>query len=212
MLGAVAFLTPLEIALISPAAALAGVALGTAGTAYLDLSRERRAAKGAHDQAVAELLTATVDLITGIQAVRGAYQSHTRWRHYIRVSAMVVAAFGSTMTIGETISRELLDWRRASPAFERILAADRDLDDTQRRTALDVATVVSPRATRFYAAVTILTLGPDKQIANAVRDVADAVGELLEALGAKEKEYARTRDRVGNALTAFRTVVDRRRH
>lgn len=207
----VAFLTPLEVALISPAAVLAGVALGTAGTAYLDRSRERRAAKGALDQAIAELLTATVDLVTGAQAVRAAYQSQTRWRHYIRVAALIVAAAGSTMTIGETISLDLLDWRRLSPAFERILAADRDLDNGQRRIAMDVATVVGPRATRFYAALATLTLGADKELADAARDVGGAVGELVEALGAKEKKYLRARDRAGTALAAFRTVADKRR-
>jgi hypothetical protein len=203
--------TPLELALIAPVAALAGVVIGIMGNAYLERSRERRAAKRERDHAIAELLTATVDLITGVQAVRGAYKQQTRWRHYIRVSAVILAAIGSTMAIGETLSRELLDWRRMSPALDRILAVDHELDDNQRRTALDVATVVGPRTARFYSAVAVLTLGQDKEIADAVRDLADTVGSLLEALGAKEKKYAHARERVGNALAALRAVADQKR-
>jgi hypothetical protein len=100
--------TPLELALISPAAALVGVALGIAGNGYLDRLRDRRAAKRERDKAIAELLTATVDLITGVQAVRAAYQQQTRWRHFIRVAAVLVSAIGSTMTSGEILSSDLL--------------------------------------------------------------------------------------------------------
>ena len=62
--------TPLEIALIVPVAALVGVALGIVGNGYLERLRDRRRAKRDRDQAIADLLTATVDLITGAQAVR----------------------------------------------------------------------------------------------------------------------------------------------
>jgi hypothetical protein len=70
---AVVNVTGLELALIPAGAALVGVALGTAGNAYLDRLRDRRTAKRERDQAIAELLAATVDLTTGIQAVRAAY-------------------------------------------------------------------------------------------------------------------------------------------
>lgn len=91
--------TGLELAIIPAGAALVGVVLGTVGNGYLDRRRDRRAACCERDQAIAELLTASVDLITGVQAVRAAYhQQHATVRHYIRVSAGVLAAFGSTMT------------------------------------------------------------------------------------------------------------------
>jgi len=202
--------TSLEIALVAPVAALAGVALGIGGNARLDRLRERRAARRTQDQAIAELLTATVDLITGIQAVRAAYMQQTRWRHYIRGAATLIAAVGSTMTSGETFSSDLLTWGRASPAFERILAADSELDARQRTTAMDLAAVVAPRLTRFYAAAAVLTLGNDKKIADAVRDLSNEVGKLLDVIAAKERKYAPARERVGKALEAFRAIVDRR--
>jgi hypothetical protein len=80
---AVTNVTGLELAIIPAGAALVGVVLGTVGNAYLDRRRDRRAACRERDQAIAELLTATVDLISGVQAVRAAYprssNSEEKW-------------------------------------------------------------------------------------------------------------------------------------
>lgn len=65
--------TGLELGLIPAGSALLGVVLGIVGNAYLDQRKDRRAARREQDQAIAELLTATVDLVTGVQAVRAAY-------------------------------------------------------------------------------------------------------------------------------------------
>jgi hypothetical protein len=46
-----------------------------------------------------------------------------------------------------------------------------ELDDRQRTVALDLATMVTPRTARFYAAVATLTPGPDIKIAEAVRQL-----------------------------------------
>lgn len=204
------FVTPLELALISPVAALIGVAVGIGGNGYLDRLRERRAARRERDQAIAELLTATVDLLSGVQTVRAVYQQQTRWRHYLRVTTILMSSIGSMLTAGETISWDLLNWRRMSPSLERLLTEDRELDDRLRTTGLDLATNVIPRTTRFYAAVAVLTLGDDKPIADAVRGLTDAVGKLMEVIGAKEKKYTLAREHVGEALRAFRTVADQR--
>ena len=204
--------TGLELAIIPAGAALVGVVLGTFGNAYLDRRRERRTACRERDQAIAELLTATVDLITGVQAVRAAYhQQHATFRHYIRVSAGVLVALGLTMTgAGKFDWRGLLDWHTARPALDRLLTMDRELDDRKRTVALDLATIVAPRTARFYAAVAVLTLGPDIKIANAVRDLTPAVGALLEVIAAEEKKYAQARAGAEKALAAFRTVADQR--
>lgn len=112
------FLTSAKLALISPAGALIGVALGIASTGHLERSRERRAAKEAHEQVITEVQTAVVDLLPGVQAARSAYQHETPWRHYIRVAALVAASIGSIMTSGETLSWKLLDLHRLSPSLE----------------------------------------------------------------------------------------------
>jgi hypothetical protein len=204
--------TGLELAIIPAGAALLGVVLGTVGNAYLDRRRDRRMACRERDHAIAELLTASVDLITGVQAIRAAYhQQHATIRHYIRLSAGLLAALGSTMTgAGKFDWTGLLDWHAARPALDRLLAIDRELDDRQRTVALDLTTMVTPRTARFYAAVAVLTLGPDIKIANAVRDLTPAVGALLEVIAAKEKKYARARAQAEKALETFRTVADQR--
>jgi hypothetical protein len=203
--------TGLELALIPAGAALFGVALGTIGNAYLDRVRERRTAKHARDQAIAELLTATVDLTSGVQTVRVAYMQQTAWRHYLRIAAATIAALGLAPVPGDKLTLStLLQWPNVSPVLDRLLAVDRELDANQRVVALDLATVVAPRAVKFYAAIAVLTLGPDKEIANAVRELAPAVGGLLEVIAAKEPKYARARARVERALGEFRDIVDQR--
>jgi hypothetical protein len=115
------------------------------------------------------------------------------------------------MTTGDKPTSDMLRWHRLSPGLDRLLAADRELDDKQRTIALDVATMVGPRTVRFYAAVAVLTLGPDKKIANAVRDLTAAVGALLDVMAAKERKYAPERDRVNKALAGFRAIADQRK-
>jgi len=203
----------LELALISAGAALTGVALNTVGTGYLDRRKDRRAANQLRDQAIADLLTATVDLISGVQTIRAAYQQQsTMWRHYLRIAAALIAATGAVSVPGEKLTRHTLgDWHAMSPFFDRLLAIDRDLDSKQRTIALDIVAVVGQRTARFYSAVAVLTLGPDKKIANAVRELAPAVGELLEAIAARKRAYDRSFDNAQRALEAFRDVADQRR-
>jgi hypothetical protein len=204
--------TPLALALIPAGTALAGAALATVSNVYLERQRDRRAARGQRDQALAELLTATVDLISGVQMVRAAYyRQYENWFRNARIGAMLIAAAGLVMTGGDTLRWETLrDWRSLGPGLDRLLAADRELDEKQRIVALDLATVVAPRTVRFYAAVAVLTLGPDKKIADAVRDLTPAVAALLEVIASKQKTYDRARAHAEDALGTFRTVADQR--
>jgi hypothetical protein len=207
----VAHLTTAELALIPAATALAGVAIGVGGNAYLGKLGERRAARRRSDQAITDVLTSAVDLISGVQAMRSAYRQRS-WVHYIRVAAVVVAAAGTAAGPGGQLSTEILgDWHRLGPGFERILAADRDLDGARRTAVLDMVTIMLPRSLRFYTAVTELTLGPDKQIAAAARNLAPAVAALLEVTTAPQRKYDRARHRAQRALGQFRDVVDKRR-
>lgn len=115
------------------------------------------------------------------------------------------------MTGREKLTWDMLgDWSNLAPGLNRLLAADRELDDKQRTIALDLATVVAPRAVRFYAAVAVLTLGSDKKIADAVRELTPAVSSLLEVIAAKEKKYTQARARADKALAKFRTIADQR--
>src|SRR5262249_24359745 len=116
--GPVAHLTTAELALIPAATALAGVALGIAANSYAGRQRQRRAARDQRDQAIAELLTATVDLVSGIGALRAAYLKQGGWRHYVRAGAIIIAAAGEVLGPGGTLSTEILrDWHRIAPGF-----------------------------------------------------------------------------------------------
>jgi hypothetical protein len=106
--------------------------------------------------------------------------------------------------------RKLLEWRTGGPLFDRLLITDRQLDDKQRTIALDMAAILTPRASRFFAAVTVLTLGPDKKIADATRKLTPAVTDLLEVIGANPKKFDSARVRAQKALGDFRAVADQR--
>ncbi len=202
----------LDIALISAGAALGGVLLGQVSAYVTDRLKERRAARDARDQAIADVLTSVVDLVTGVQAIRAAYEGQSGWRQLARRAAVLLSAFGSEYgsPAGLRVD-EILDWKRLAPFFDSLLVYMRDMDHRQRIQALDVGTMLLPRTDRFYSAVAVLSLGPDKDVARAVRKLTPAVGALLEAAGDPQRKYDRARRRVEKALGAFRDAVDARR-
>lgn len=215
-----ATLTPLEQTLIPTVAALLGVALGLAGNWFLQWRKDLSDEKQRRDAAIAELLTATVDLVSGVQTIRAAYQGQSGWRASIRKAAVIISALGTSLP-GEPGSPLLprgrqewskaLDWRVLPPFLDRMLGELRQLDGVQRTTALDLASTLLPRTIRFYAAVAVLTLGRDKAIANAVRKLTPAVIGLTEVIAANERTYKRARRRAEKALGEFREAADQRR-
>lgn len=209
--AAASSVTPLELALIPAIAALGGVALGIFGQGWLDRRRDRRAARQQRDQAIAEILTATVDLISSTQAIRAAYDT-SRWWAQFRTIAAIVTAINTAFASETSITRKtLLDWRKNAPLTERLLAIDQAQNASRRTTALDLNTVLLPRTSRFYAAVAVLTLGSDQKIAAAVRELTPAVTGLLDVITAGDRKYAKARRRAGKALGKFRDIADQRR-
>ncbi|SRR6266567_223117 len=203
--------TNLDLALISAGAALGGVALGIFGNGWLDRLRDRRAARQSRDQAIAEILTAAVDLISSVQAIRAAYDT-SRWRAQLRNAVALVTAINTAFAGEESITRHtILDWRKNAPLMERIVSIDRWQSEQQRTVALDLTSMLLPRTSRFYAAVAVLTLGPDKEIADAVRGMTPAVTGLLDVIAARNRQYARARLRADKALGKFREVAEQRR-
>lgn len=209
--GHACVVTSLELALIPAGAALAGVALATAGNGWLDRRRDIRAARRQRDQAIAEMLTATADLMSGIQTIRAAYD-RSAWRAQFRTAAAVYTAIGTALGGEESVTwNTFLDWRKSAPFLERLLAIDRVQNDQQRTIAQDLTAVLLPRTSRFFAAVALLTLGQDQKLAGAVRDLTPAMTELLELIAAKDRKYARARSDAENALGRFRDIADQRR-
>lgn len=198
-------------ALIAAGAAVVGFVVALAGNLVIERRRDRRMAERQRDRAIAELLAAVVDLVTGIQAVRAAYQGQSGWRDTTRRAATLLAAFGAEYGSPKGLPLvELLDWRRLGRFLSSLLDALNRMDDKQRLVATDLATILLPRTNRFYSAVAVLTLGPDKQIAGAVRKMTPAVGALMEVISAKPGKYERARRRAERALADFRSTADAR--
>jgi hypothetical protein len=204
--------TDLTSTLIGAGAVVGGVILAFAGNAWLDRLRERRGGKRARDAAIADLLAAVVDLITGAQTIRVAYQRQTSWRSRLRSVTALTTAFGATFAHEEQFSAQMLvDWRKQWPMLDRMLAISDYQDQQQRTLALDLTTVLLPRTSRFYSAVAVLTLGPDKKIAAAVRELTPAIGALVEAIAERrQRRYNRARRKAENALGRFRDIADQR--
>ncbi len=227
MLGAVAHLTAPELALISAGTALAGVALGIGGQAWLDRRREGREARRIRDAAIGELLTATADLLSAVDSIRAAYKSQaSQFRHYLGLTARLTAIGflavadvdwterpagpGGRMRRGWQTYQWLSTAGRMGFAIDRLTSIDRDLDDKQRTAALDVSTVLIPRMVRFYGGVAALTLGDDKAMADWARKLSGAVRKLLDDVLAKQHRYGRARSGAERALADFRAAADKR--
>jgi hypothetical protein len=90
----------------------------------------------------------------------------------------------------------------------RGLTQDRDTE--ARVTVGDYAAMVIPQTTRFFAALTAVTMGPDKKIADAARQLGAAGGALLETAAARKRKHERARGRFERDLGKFRAAVDRR--
>jgi len=221
-------LTPLESVLIPTIAGLAGVALGMAGTWLLQWRKDVSDSRQQRDAAIAELLTAIVDLVSAVASIRVAYRHKTTLRHYWYLAARFMSACASVLAgadrsdlpgpdSGSLAKRARLtfmwygDWRRAGPLLDHLLAIERDLDNAQRTAVFDATSIIAPRTLRYYAAVAVLTLGPDKQVADAVRKLTPAVGALMEVMTAQERKFRRASRRAEKALGEFRRAADQRR-
>jgi hypothetical protein len=220
MLGAVTLAqATIYGALIAAGSAIIGFIVALAGNLVIERRRDRRAAVQLRDQAIAELLVSVVDLVSGVQAVRIAYQGKGGWRGRVRKAAVTLSAVGLVMpgNPGDPMPKTrdewsaVLDWRTLPAGLDRLLDEVWHLDEEQRLVALDLATILLPRTSRFYSAVAVLTLGPDKEIAAAVRRLTPAVGGLMEAIASRKRKYERARRRAQRALGKFRDVADEQR-
>jgi hypothetical protein len=202
------------------AATLAAAFLG-AVVAYIGSARQQRKQaerdaqvrreQAAHDArirleaAVAELLAAAQDVLIGVRAIREAHERRTLLRYYVRVLAVVWHAIPRLTTW-----RDLIDY----PALRSVLGAALELDrenlEGQRMVAIDSANVVTPKLNRYFAVVALLTLGEDKQVGDAVRQLTPKVTALAERAGTKKREFERLSTEMQKALEHFRGVADKR--
>jgi hypothetical protein len=190
--------------------ALVGATLGAViitflGTAFLQRLQARRDDRHRLEAGIAELLAAAQDLLVGVRTIRQAYERRTKFRYYIRLSAVIWHAIPQPTTW-----RDLMTYPALRPLLGDALDLERELTDSQRQVALDAATVIAPRLNRYFAAVALLTLGGDKRIANAVRELTPKVTALAESVAVKKRRFERLTRDLQKAMERFRAVADRR--
>jgi len=151
-------------------AALLGVIVGFIGTAYLQGRQAKKDARNRLEGALAELLAAAQDLMIGVRVIRQAHERRTKSRFYLRLGGMILRDFPAVST-----SKDLVELPSLKAFLATVLEADRYQLDEARTVALDIATVVAAKANRYLAVVALITLGQDKEITTAVRELTPKV-------------------------------------
>jgi hypothetical protein len=106
--------------------------------------------------------------------------------------------------------RDLIDFPALRGALGAALELERENTEAQRMLAIDIANVVTPKLNRYFAVVALLTLGEDKQVADAVRQLTPKVTALAERAGTKKRDFERLSTEMQQALEHFRDVADKR--
>ena len=148
---------------------LGAVALTFAGRTVNGLLRNRRAARNARDAAIAELLAAAIDLVQAVNVIRSSWKHQTNWRarsaDYRRARAghpgpALLEGPGQSSDHAETA------WHRQGPCPR----PGRGRAYVHPRLCDHGGTQDEP----LLCAVTALTLGDDRELAEAARKLAQA--------------------------------------
>ena len=187
------------------AATLLGVIVGFIGTAYLQGRQTKADARIRLEGALAELLAAAQDLMIGVQVIRQAHERRTKPRFYLRLAAMFMRDYPAV-----SAWRDLVELSSIRTLLATAVEADRFQLDEARTIALDLATVVATKANRYLAMAALITLGQDKEIAAAVRELTPKVTALMEGIGAREHDYESLNNELQRAMQDFRDLADKR--
>ena len=202
MLGTV---TDLDLSLITGGFTIAAVAVTFGGNYLRDKARDRRADKQSRDAAIADLLTASVELVLAVNAIRAAYQHRTNARARLMIAAALMRDLPNLDTWKDLTDRDVM-----RTLLRTATGIAREQDTNARTIVLDYTGMVTPQMSRFFAAVTAVTMGPDKALAAAARQLGTAGGALTETVGARKRKYARARSRFERELGKFRSVAAQR--
>ncbi len=191
--------------LLTVGATLAGGVIAFIGAIYLQRRQDASAELERGRSAVAEILASAFDVLFGVRAIREAHARSTRPRFFLRLAAMLVRDFPQVQTL-----RELAEPYRTRPLIGTLLDAQKEQADQERLMAIDTANVLVPKMNRYFAVAALMTLGEDRVIADAVRDLTSKVTSLLEASGGKQQEVERLSKDLEAALENFRSIADQR--
>jgi hypothetical protein len=82
--------------------------------------------------------------------------------------------------------------------------------DDDRMIALDAATVLSPKLIRYFAVIALLTLGEDKALADAVRELTPKVTAVSGGVAKGRRRFAQLESDLQKAIEDFRSFADKR--
>jgi hypothetical protein len=163
-----------------------------------------REARHRLEAGTAELLTAAVDILLGARALRVAHGRRTKLSYYFRVAGELMAALPEMTSV-----QVLREWETMRPALSTLMRLERAGLEDDRTIALDTATVLSPKLTRYFAAVALLTLGDDKVIADGVRKLTPKVTAISEGVAAPKRKFRRLESDLQKATEEFRALADK---
>ena len=137
------------LALITGGFTITAVAVTFGGNYLRDKARDRRADKQSRDSAIADLLTASVEMVLAVNTARAAYQHRSNTRARLMIAAALLQDLPNLDSWRDLTDRDVI---RTSLRTATGLA--RDQDTGNRTIVLDYAGIVIPQASRFFAAVT----------------------------------------------------------
>jgi hypothetical protein len=105
---------------------------------------------------------------------------------------------------------ELRGSYKLKPLLDALLDLEQEQIEVQRMIALDAASVLAPKMNRYFTTATFLTLGDDKEVADAVRDLTPKVTAITEAVAAHKGEFERLTSELQSAMEDFRAIADER--
>jgi hypothetical protein len=201
-------------------AATLGAAFLGAIVAYLGAARQQRRQseqdarirqeQARHDarmrleQGIAELLAAAQDVMVSVQALRQAHALRTTARYYLRIAAMIWRDYPAPANWSD-----LKDLSRLRPLLGTALEAERYQLDESRMIALDAATILAPKLNRYFAVVALLTLGQDRSIADAVRELTPKVVSITQSFGHRKGKAHLQISELQTAMERFREAADK---
>ena len=185
-------------------AAFLGAIVAYIGSALQQRRQDERVTRVRIERGVAELLSAAFDILMGVRAIREAHSMRTKPRYYLNAAGVLLTAMPELTSLSV-----LTEYETMRPMVRSALDLLRERTESSRVVALDVASVVVPKLSAFFALAAMLTLGEDKEIAEAVREFSPKVTAVAEAAGARKREFDRLSNDMQMAMEEFRAVADK---
>lgn len=213
-------------------AALLGVIVTFIGTSHQQRAQAAREARTRQDAALAELLAAAQDFILSARAIWITYADRNvkwmmfRWmatfhRAYILMGRAdptklppPLPPFGwrwfkpqNPLPVWRLMARQFSDVN----IIGALLDIDHQMKDYQRKMMLDMATILNPKLTRYFAVAALLTFGEDKEIANSVRNLTSKITAVPLLANTSREEVERVSSEALEALDELRAEANRQR-